>query len=180
MTWRSGFTLVEVVVAMAIACLLTLAAMGTISSLTRSCRLDQHRSSEATLVSGLQALLSTDLANAKECRMAAGGGLDLHCRAGLEPKSLELRHLPALVTYKAVKVGEMSWLVRTQQSLTGEVKYTELVCSGVAGIGPPMTADLADAENPGAWGPAPATVVLRVAWRDKPDAITELTIGRGE
>ncbi|MCY2927476.1 MAG: prepilin-type N-terminal cleavage/methylation domain-containing protein [Planctomycetota bacterium] len=180
MTSRAGFTLVEVVVAMAIACLLTVAAMRTITSVTRSCRLDQHRSEEATLAAGLRSLLSSDLGSAKGSRMPAGGGLDLHCRAGLEPKTLERRHLPNVVTYKTVKIGEVSYLLRTQQSLTGAAKFTELVCSGVTGIGPPVTADPADAENPGAWGPAPDSLLLRVPRRGMGDATTDLTVARGD
>ncbi len=138
-----GFTLVEVVVATALAALLMLAVLGATRSLTRAqadlLQNDRLKDRHPELV----ALIRFDLVHAQEVKLAKNR-LVLEGFGALDPQTLSPVHRPARITYRlqqgspgqAGSAGlKDSWLVREQVMLDepgSTIPWIELVASKVA------------------------------------------------
>jgi prepilin-type N-terminal cleavage/methylation domain-containing protein len=129
---NAGLTLIELIAALTIAAMLMTAVLGVVTTLSRGQAAQKGQCEAVSLRLRLQSLMAPDFRSARQCR-STDQGLELTCGAGLDPETLELRHLDSTVTYKVVRLGAESCLVREQNSevLGG---FSELVCRGVTSI----------------------------------------------
>jgi len=126
---RHGFTLIELVIALAITALVCLGALSATAALARSGDALQRRSRTADFREALGPLLRHDLQHARRLA-AAGDGIELNVSSALDPASLTVDHVPATVRYEIRHHGQSTWLVRRQTSpLVPD--STALVCPGV-------------------------------------------------
>ena len=132
MRHRRGFTLIEIMVALAIAAMLSMAAMAVVANLARSQAASKRTEGAAFMKTGLRRLLATDVDHADRYRVLPNG-IELHSRAAIDPASLEVRHFESVIGYKTIELGADVWLVREQQSeMSGML--TELASKGVKTI----------------------------------------------
>ena len=132
MRTRSGMTLIELVLALTISTMLTVAAMGVVANLARAQSAQKRAADAASLRTRLHSLLAADLRHAERYR-ALDDGFEFSSAAALDPEVLEVRHLKSTVSYTVLEVGPESWLVRRQQS-DAYGFFTELVCPGVVSV----------------------------------------------
>jgi prepilin-type N-terminal cleavage/methylation domain-containing protein len=165
---RRAFTLVEMLVASALAAALMLAVMQIVGAIGRS-RLAMARSTGVEpWRTDLLDTLRWDLANASSARFRAGRLL-LSGHGALEGRSLTPRHEPAEVTYETAALGERSWLVRRQSPRSGYAhgeRSTELLCPDMTTFEiQPLRSDgrpaLAADDDP-----VPDRVMVRIGRRD--------------
>lgn len=140
MQHRRGLTLIELTVAMAIATVVVVAAMATITALVRVHDLDRRRGRELAAADGLGWALAADLAHARAYRpLADGTGFELRTDARLDGGRMELDHLPTRVVYAIRRQveGGPGFLVRTQH-VDGRKPWAELVGEGISAsyVGP--------------------------------------------
>ena len=160
-----AFTLIELVLAAALAATFSVAVLGT---LTRIPRRREHmprqpawRESESALLS----VVEMDLLNASGIRARPSGiSLKGFCRLDAERKRVV--HLPATVTYEVGAAAGQSWLLRRQSFLDPAGvprRQTDLVCHGVKKIAV-VAGDSGEAGpvSPAArrWQPVPAAVTV--------------------
>ena len=117
---------------LAIAGILTVAALRVTISISRAHGLEQTQDSAFSLESGLDELLRMDVVHADGYRRTSKG-FELRCLSAIDYDSLELGHLPVTVRYEVRRIGGVSWLVRMQKH-QGRM-FNELVCSGAFGVG---------------------------------------------
>jgi len=130
---NNAFTLIELMLTLAIVSLLTLAALKVAAATSRDVRSLQKAADAPGLAPGLMELISRDLMHAHKLRKTASG-FALQTHVCLDPKTFELRHMPAEVEYEVRKVGQRSLLVRRQR-LQDQKETRELVCCNVSAIG---------------------------------------------
>jgi prepilin-type N-terminal cleavage/methylation domain-containing protein len=130
---RRAFTLIEVLVSLAVVAMLVVAALAVSTSLARSELVIRKKAAgPENLQAALDAMIGTDMQHAHHYRTASGG-FSFQTHAHLAAGSLALEHLPAVVTYEVRSVGERQCLVRTQEA-SGEAARTELVAMGVRSV----------------------------------------------
>lgn len=128
-----GLTLVELLVALAVASLLAFAALRATTALWRSQAAAEPLTAQQDNLAGLDRLLAAELIHADRYRNVPGG-FELQSRAELEEKTLDRRHLPSLVRYEVRTVGQSSWLVRTQTRDQAGKPTVELVYPDVTAV----------------------------------------------
>ncbi|MCY2929862.1 MAG: prepilin-type N-terminal cleavage/methylation domain-containing protein [Planctomycetota bacterium] len=161
MTTRPGLTLVELLAALAVMTLLTVAAVNTTLAITRALPASVRAHAAAARRAALEALLEADVVNADKYRLE-GGALWLETQNLLDGESLEGRRRPAVVTYRIINIQGRPWLVRGQTAGM-DPQTGELVCPGVRGI------DLLDADDPDRgdrWRRIPAEPVIVIDFDD--------------
>jgi hypothetical protein len=120
-------------------------------------------------------LLAEDFRHATGFRLVSGG-FELQSQAALDSKSLERRHLAAVVGYAVRQTGDHPWLVRTQRSdACGD--FAEPVCPAVRAVAlsVPRDPDLAVE----AWQKLPASAGVSFALEDAGAAAITLAIRTG-
>lgn len=153
----AGFTLIEIMVTLAIVSILMVAAMAVTVRLGRieqaSADGPDHRTIRRERIAGV---LAMDLTHAERYgQLANAPGFVLLTRAYLDPDSLELSHLPATVTYSIVIVADQPWLQRTQR-FADRQPMRELLCRGVRDIF--LAVQVGQLPPAGQTRPAPETV----------------------
>ena len=148
---NKALTLVEMLAAIAIVGLLSAAALRVTGNLARTGRNVQTRADDNALTAGLENLLAGDVTGALKYRKASEG-LELKTMCILDDKDLEIRHLPATVSYRVQKVGDDNWLIRTQY-IEGRRKTARLVCKGVSKVS--LVATVGSAGRSGKWKSMP-------------------------
>ena len=126
----------------------------TLSVLARTARL--HRIADGgseTFESDARSILEGDIAHTKRFRKTAKG-FALQMMAAIDVKTLELRHLPAVVTYEVREIGTRPWLVREQQSEHCG-RMVELLCADVKRL------DLSPAA-PDTWELSPGSMSVKI------------------
>ncbi len=159
MTGKRALTLVEMVVALAIVCLLAVACLQVTVGLARAQRAAEADRNEFTWDSSLEQLLTTDLLQASHVRRTRGG-FELRALAQLQGHSMALEHLPVRVGYEVRRAGPTSLLVRTQRRADGR-QQSELVCCGAGKVS--VTAGSSSGKKlSGAWKTMPEAVTVQV------------------
>lgn len=141
----SALTLVELMAALAIASMLTVATFSTVGSLLRARKVGEGALDRSPQSAAWRPVLSRDLLNATEYT-ATGAGFALRTHAWLDRRTLDSACLDSSVAYEVRRVGERNWLVRTQRSQFGG-DFADIVCPDVASI---RLAAPSDAAAPGA------------------------------
>lgn len=130
MRHRKGLTLIELIVALALAATLAVGALTVTVNLRRSQMRWSRSGGDGR--SALRELLAADLLHADAARRIAGG-FELRCRAALDPRTMKIHHLPAVIKYSVREVDGKYWLLRSQISESAG-DFSELVCQGVRSI----------------------------------------------
>jgi len=159
-----GLTLVEMLAALAISAALAAAAMGAAAHLSRSGRMLEAGRDRAALETGLERLLAGDVRNADRWAVL-GDGIALRTTARLDPKDLEMRHLPSEVSYRIRRIAGHGWLTKRQRSANAP-DHVELVCRGASRIR--LICDGEEQENSRKWRAMPARLEIIVTL-DDPD-----------
>jgi len=129
---NDAFTLVEMVVTLAIVGLVTVLALGVVVNMSRADATTASTFETNTIKAALTEVLARDLAGAsRQCKST--GGFGILTQVALDPQTMALRHWSAEVTYEILKLGSQSWLLRRQRIEDGSVSR-ELVCAGVTSI----------------------------------------------
>lgn len=152
---NNAFTLIELMLTLAIVSLLTLAALKVAAATSRDARSLQKAADAPGLAPRLMELIQRDLMHAHKLRKTASG-FALQTHVCLDPKTFELRHMPAEVEYEVRKVGQRCLLFRRQR-LQDQKETRELVCCDVNAVG------IQSAANRPAGGDD---------WQAAPDAVT--------
>lgn len=193
---QAGFTLIEIVVALAISAMLAIAAMGVVAGLARSERAQGRSRSRESLEAGMRGLLARDIRQADQYRTTQDG-IELHTWQALDPATLDGLHLESVVGYKVAETSRHMWLVREQKSEIGG-NLTELVCRGVtavrldasvtdnttllpaaSGKAPPAAA-AAKPQDDGKWKKMPPAVTFTVEFNGEPPEMIGYRFTRGQ
>jgi len=127
-----ALTLVELIVALAIAAAVTAAALRVTVGLSRSSR--RIASQDALeLTDGLSKVLATDLGHADRYR-ATREGFELDSAASIDPKTHELRHGRCKVAYQIARIDQRACLLRKQTPDPAARSCTELIAVGIRAI----------------------------------------------
>lgn len=159
-TMRSGFTLLETLLATVVAGLLLMAALGVLSLLSRdAARLASREPGSETV--RVEALVRHDLLNARAMVLLEDGrGLRLEGPLAMDPRKRVWRNTPALVTYRILE-EPAGYLVREQRELTGASlsreppPIRELVSANVRHFGLRTGATEAESREPTTAGARP-------------------------
>jgi prepilin-type N-terminal cleavage/methylation domain-containing protein len=130
-----GFTLVEVVLATALAATLMVAVLGVTASLGRSQRVFAKETAREPDRSATLDLLRRDLSQAQDAKLG-NGLLDVIAYSALDPATLEPSQRPARVVYRVETHQAGSCLVREQVPLdqASAEPWKEVVAWGVTGL----------------------------------------------
>lgn len=179
-----AMTLIELVLALAIASMVSLAAMGVVVNLSRSREVQRREADAVTARQQLEGLMEADLQHAERYRLTKAG-IEFQSAALIDPETLETRHLDCTIAYQVIEIGLDSWLVRRQQSV-GQDAFTELVCEGVIGIGLAsrddngVSPDVASPRNARSdWAAVPRRLDLVVEMESAEQPRIELTLDTG-
>ena len=159
-----GLTLIELMVALAIAALLTTAVLGVTGRLLRAEVLNRRAAAGLSRTSGLEYLLEMDLLHAQRFR-CRDNGFELQSVAALRAEDLETAHLGSLVRYEVREIAGRSWLVRTQQSVAAG-DFTRLVCSGVKAVSLRPAKGERAVRSSRRWRPVPERVIVTATFAD--------------
>ena len=129
---RSGFTLIEVLVTLAIVSLFTMASMGVVARLTRDQVTAGERIKTTSSREAIRRLLEADVVHADRFRNLADG-VELKGCFAITASGLRVEHVPATVRYQIRRVDRASWLVRIQQTGDGE-PFVERVSGDVYAV----------------------------------------------
>jgi len=171
---KNAFTLVEILVALAIVGLLSTACLAVLTRLNRAgAEAETLPSRTARLKSALVRAMADDLLHAGRFR-AVEGGFEIQTTHWLSHDDLTRRHQPTAVRYTAIAAGGRSVLVRRQES--ADKTCTELVAAGVAGVAVELPPETSQEETPqiaapGGWLPLPAIakIVVQLDGREHGD-----------
>jgi len=128
-----GLTLVELLVAIAIAGMLMAAAMAAVTSMAQADKISQRTESVANPIGDIKNLLSADIANARGYRPTAKG-FEMQTLCSIDGRYMELRHLPCTVAYEVQEIAGQKWLIRIQSDSDNAKPYKELVSRHVVEI----------------------------------------------
>lgn len=178
---NNAMTLMEITVAMAIAGLLMAGVLGAVRALARDGMATALPHDQAVTEAGLRNVLEADIMHARRYR-ATDKGFELETSSALDPATMEIDHVPAVVAYEIRPAGKRNWLVRSQTSDI-QKPQTELVLAGVKAIAikrsPEPTSQ--DASTPdetpidaSQWRPIPDGLAVTV---DLPDRSILLAFG---
>lgn len=159
----TGLTLVEMVVALAIAAVLLAGTLTVTARLPRSQGRLHQRTERSSVTEALSRLLNLDVLQADQVRLLPNR-VELRTHATLSPAG-EVRHVPGFVAYSLRDVSGRTWLVRRQQCADGKTS-TALVCSEVTGVEMPLpaTADSQPADAAEAWRNLPDGPRINLTW----------------
>lgn len=135
---RRGFTLIELMVAVAISAVLMGGVLVVTAGLSRDAR-GAARNDGTTDLGGTLELLQWDVANARAMSAGSSDGrtLALVGHGAIEPGSLRPNGRLVRVTYTCELRGKVSCLLRRQRYLDDPVRpqaFTELVATGITGL----------------------------------------------
>lgn len=157
-------TLIEVLAALAIVSMLTVAALRVATRLSRTGAFIRRRAEASALEIGLENLFASDILHADRY-VNTGEGLSLETHASLEAGTLEVRHIPGRVTYEVRTIDGRKWLVRVQQVGDGP-RHAELICAGVSGVNLIGGGRRSSAAGRTVWRAVTSPTVVRVQFAD--------------
>ena len=175
---NSGFTLVELLAAMALTAVLMLAVLHVVGSLGRSRMAMERRAAAANVAPWREDLIETlrrDLGGAAGLRYVPNGVV-LAGHAALRRASLAPADEPVTVSYGLTEIHGRTWLCRRQVARDGypggDEPWTELVCPDVTAfeVTPATTAAVtldAAAQAKSEFQPVPAAASVRVTLADR-------------
>jgi len=161
---RTGLTLIELVVALAIAGMLMSATLGAVTAVSRAHALTAGADAAASGRNRLRAVLTADLCHTERYARTPDG-LSLRTRARLNAKTLEIDHIPATVDYRVRRIDGRPWLLRVQKgSRQGDL--AEIMCPDVLSVD--VRGLQGGAETEGKWKGMPDVAVVTVAFEGRP------------
>ncbi len=134
---KRGFTLVELLVTIALAAVVMIALMKVIGSTTRSADAIRNIDVRAKWQSDIISVIEWDLANATEVKTEAGSRLIVLGYGALDRRTSEPKHEPVEVTYELTESNDSFMLIRRQSQLndpTNLAIHQEIMCVGVRGF----------------------------------------------
>jgi len=146
---RSGFTLIEMLLATVLTSVLMVGVLAVITRVSRPISIPIHEASLTSISMGTDAVfrvVTADLAQAREVKLD-GSDIALTGFGGLDPVTRERNQRPVHMRYRVQQVADQSWLVREERMLDdgSQVVTIELVAPGVSGIAlEPPALQLAD------------------------------------
>ncbi len=152
--------MIELMVTLAIASLLTMAAFAVTANLWRSQQAAQEDHDQAMLRQRLQDILRVDLCQMQNWQVT-DKGIALQSMVALSEKDMDVRHLPVTVYYEILPAGSGTVLVRRQ--MIGTDQQTNIVCPDVQSI---RLEAKTRQENPG----PPAS------WRPRADGMVAIVV----
>ena len=170
---NNAMTLVEITVAMAIAGLLMAGVLGAVRALARDGMATALPHDQAVTEAGLRNVLEADIMHARRYR-ATQKGFELETTCALDPATMEIDHVPAVVAYEIRQAGKRTWLVRSQTSGI-QKSQIELVLADVKAIAirqsPEATSQDASVSDQtpveaGRWRPVPTGLAVTVELLD--------------
>lgn len=126
----AGFTLIEMLAALALGTLLMLAAMGVLRSLAPR---PTTTSAEAAPAADVLRLVRWDLANARRFE-SSPDGVTLWGLGSLNPADMSPTHRPTVVRYRVGEFAGTASLLRSEEPLgaaMGQASGPQLICPGV-------------------------------------------------
>ena len=145
MTDRSGFTLLELILAVALASLLMVGVLAVITrigaaamnpNLTPGNDQPPDQMMHAKPLDNFVRLLRQDLNHARRVETAPDR-LAIFTYHALEARRRQTQHRPVRVVYQLQHIGGQPWLLRRQQALdvqTNQNRQRDLLCVGIAGF----------------------------------------------
>ena len=132
---RTGLTLIELMVALAIVGLVTAGVLGVVTNLSHGQGARQREMFASRQEAGLEELLRLDLRHATKLQLLASGML-ITSNAGLAEETNELEHVPCEIRYEIKTIAERNWLIRYQKHTanTKEKEVVSVVCADVKEI----------------------------------------------
>lgn len=131
---RTGLTLVEMMVTLAITAILAAAALHLLTGLARHANTlnaavtELPKPHQATL----SRLLEADLLQARRLRTIKNG-FQLQTLCCLNPQTMDAEHRPVVISYKVQQLGRRKWLLRTQEA-DGLKPWSEKVICDVTSV----------------------------------------------
>jgi len=172
---RAGLTLVELLAALAVATIVTVAAMNVTARLAHSAAAEQARHEQQSIDVPLRELLTAELTQAYEVQLVETG-FTVRTPSTVDSGSMRRQQLPGRVTLAVQKIGDRNWLVRTQQPSTAGEPSMELVCSNVASVNVrsavPYSFKKALPETKPLWMVLPPAVIATVTFDDNRPEMT--------
>ncbi len=136
MTARTGFSLIELLLATVLSVLLMMGVMAVVSDLAKASQDSQQRQEtvQPSVLGELGELLRRDLAHADSVDASGPGRIVMTGQAGLDRYDRSREHRPVRVTYRIQQIGSHRWLIRQQESLdlqTNQNRQRDLICRGI-------------------------------------------------
>jgi type II secretory pathway component PulJ len=150
------------VVALAIAAILTLAAMRAVAQASQAERVDRSTAGAVGRGEAVEAILYQDLLHAQRVRRLQNG-FELEGLGRLASGTMETSQLPAVVRYGQRFAGSQSLLTR-QQTVEGRKPTTELVALSVKSVA--IAGKTADTLPLDKWISMPDEVTVTVTFTD--------------
>jgi len=162
-----ALTLIELMATLAIAGVLTAAALSVAANLARVEAAEQRRYEGPSLAGPLRAALGEDILRAKRYRVSEAGAVQLETFCSLDGETMAREHLLSTVTYEVRQLGRRRWLLRGQRrgGAAGENARTdELLCPGVQSITMDAEGDSGGTATAGQWKAMPPAVTVTVTF----------------
>src|ERR1700677_234088 len=114
--YHTGFTLIELIAATALAVILMIGVLATFQGIVRDrTRLASARSVESSDRAMAVELLRRDLSCASDIQTDSAGTVEVHTCSSLDVQTLETNDRPSLVSYEIADSDGLHALVREQQ-----------------------------------------------------------------
>lgn len=131
---RRGFTIVELLVTIALAAVVMIALMKVIGSTSRTAKAIASIDKRAAWQTDVLGVIEWDLANATEVSAEANSRLVILGYGALDRRTSEPKHEPVEVVYELVETSDAFVLVRRQTQLndpTNLASNQEMLCMGL-------------------------------------------------
>lgn len=155
-TREHGFTLVEMMAAMAVTGLLAVAALGTIVAVDRGQRQLQKEHDSSAASKSIEDLMLRDMVQAERFRSVTGG-FELDSHAAMDGADCHRVHVPCTVAFVVRPVSGQLWLLRNQRGSDGST-VMELVAPGIKSVA------FEGSQPEAAWKAMPDSVTVTMQW----------------
>jgi prepilin-type N-terminal cleavage/methylation domain-containing protein len=162
---RTGLTLIELMVALAIVGLVTAGVLGVVTNLSHGQGARQREMFTSRQEAGLDELLRLDLQHATKLQLFANGIL-ITSNAGLAEETNELEHVSCEIRYEIKTIAERNWLLRFQKRSANaqEKEVASIVCADVKEIQIEIPEEAE--KNQAKWESIPNEFVIHFAFTD--------------
>lgn len=161
MRQKTGLTLTEMLLALAIASLLLAATLRVITAASRSSDMSRTVDEHPPWQSQLKRLLEMDILHADSYRQTSNS-IEMKLRSSLDKNTLGLKHQSSIVAYRAEEIDGRNWLIRTQRQKTDI--WRELVAADVKMI---STDTLDGSIEPETWQKISEKFALNIEFSDE-------------